>query len=265
MSYDPAVILGGFEQELGRLQAQAALSFDIELECLQRLGMRDGVTLLELGCGPGAVTSRLRRAFPNSAIVALDANASLLARAENLKLDRVTFVEADVCSTGLAGGTFDFILSRYLYQHLADPAAAAVEALRLLRPGGCHTVIDIDDDLWGIVEPRMGTSRAFAQHAAAQTHRGGDRHVGRRLWRILRDSGYAGVALDLVNYHSDALGKNAFLPQLDPERLLACIDPRQLRLEDIAVLHAALADWKSDPSGFVLFVAFVASGRKHVE
>jgi ubiquinone/menaquinone biosynthesis C-methylase UbiE len=262
-SYDPARTDGGVEAEVRRLEVQAELSWPEELRRLVALGVADGDRILEIGCGPGVVTRRLRAAFPSSPIVAVDHDPDLLDRARTLDLPEATFVEADAAATGLDAGGFDLVLSRYLWQHLADPAAAAREALRLLVPGGLDVVVDIDDALWGIADPPApGLSRILARQTEAQARRAGDRTVGRKLWRLLRDTGHADPHLDLFAYHSDAVGKDPFLPQMAPERFLAQIDPAAITPGDLGQVYAAFDRFERDPDAYVLMVGFLASGRK---
>ena len=47
----------------------------------------------------------------------------------------------------------------------------------------------------------------------------GDRHIERQLWRMLKAAGFQDLNLELIASHSDELGMDAFLPQLDPDFL----------------------------------------------
>jgi ubiquinone/menaquinone biosynthesis C-methylase UbiE len=262
-SYDPARGARGLDGELARLEVQAALSWDRECRLLDRLGVRDGARILEVGCGPGVVTRRLRAAFPSSPITALDRDPVLLDRARAAELPAVTVAAATAEATGLPEGGFDLVLSRYLYQHLPDPAAAAREALRVLAPGGLHAVVDIDDALWGIADPPApGLSAILARQTEAQAARDGDRRIGRWLWRLLKQTGHADPELDLFAYHSDALGKDPFLPQMAPERFLDQVDAAAITPGDLGRVYAAFDRFARDPDAYVLMVGFLASGRK---
>ncbi|TMJ02009.1 MAG: methyltransferase domain-containing protein [Alphaproteobacteria bacterium] len=263
-SYDPHGGARGLAGEIDRLEAQAALSWPLEFEHMAALGLRDGMAVLELGCGPGCITARLRRALPNSPITAVDHDASLLAHAARRLGNGVEFVHASAYRTGFADGRFDWVLSRYLYQHLDDADAAVREAYRVLRAGGRHVVIDIDDGLWGIIDPvPPGFRGVTAMQADPLPCGGSDRHIGRKLWRLLAEAGYADVKLQLFAYHSDALGREAFLPQLHPERALAARGSAPLKVGDIGLLHANYQAFKSAESAFVMFVGFLASGCRN--
>lgn len=130
-SYDPVTTTaGGFNAECARLEAQAELTFQAELPVLLALGA--GGRFLEIGAGSGAVTSRLRVAFPAANLYAVDINPGLLQRCNAADVRLV----ADASHLPYQEGYFDTVLLRYVLQHLNDPAAVLAEALRVLKPGG---------------------------------------------------------------------------------------------------------------------------------
>ena len=55
--------------------------------------------------------------------------------------------------TGLEGNQFDFAYARLLFQHVSDPIGAAKEIWRVLKPGGKLIINDIDDELFGPLQP----------------------------------------------------------------------------------------------------------------
>lgn len=263
--YDAASENVGFDAELARLEAQVALSWHAELRRLRGLGITDRPRIVELGCGPGQVTRRLHAAFPGCTIAAVDCDERLLAHARsNLAgLAGIDLIAADAAATGLPAASYDLIVSRYLFQHLADAAPVAREALRLLRPGGVHAIIDIDDGLWGTVTPAYPRlAEIHARSAALQEATGRDRHVGRHLWRILTDSGHASVDVDLFCYSSDALGLDVFAPQLDPARLLPLVAKGQIPMSDLIAAQVMTDAFMKAPNAQVLLVGFIGSGRR---
>jgi ubiquinone/menaquinone biosynthesis C-methylase UbiE len=264
-SYRAAEQMRGLASELDRLRAQVLLSWPREARLLGWLGLRDGMRVLELGCGPGFVTEQLLALVPHARVTALDRDAELLGRARQALAGdaRVGFVQASAGATGLADACFDFVLARYLFQHLPDAEAVAREALRVLRPGGRLAVVDLDAALWGIVEPAFPEVQPiYAKTGRAQAARGGDRLVGRRLWRILRRCGFDPVELEAFVYHSDALGLQAFAPQMDPDRLLSAVRTGFITPEEHAQVQAAYRRFLSTPDAYVLMVGLVACGER---
>jgi SAM-dependent methyltransferase len=248
--------------ELVRLEAQVELTWARELRLLRMLGVVNGADMVELGCGPGFLLRRLAAAFPGSRCTGVDSDPAMLelARAAAGAMS-VQWVNGDAAATTLPDGCCDVALARYLFQHLARPADAAAEMMRLLRPGGRGVVIDVDQALWGIAEPTFPeVIPIHIRHGRAQGRRGGDQRVGRRLWRILRDAGFSDVQLDLVAVHSDETGIAAFAPQLDPHRMLISVRDGILSEADMDVLRSAHDRFMSHPDAWALMVICVASG-----
>jgi ubiquinone/menaquinone biosynthesis C-methylase UbiE len=264
-SYRPADELRGLDSELERLRAQVLVSWRQEARLLRWLGLQDGMRVLELGCGAGDVTEALLDLVPQARVTALDADPAMLERARGrLAGDgRVQLVEARAESTGLPEGSFDFVLARYLFQHLPVPEAVALEARRVLRPGGRLAVVDHDAALWGIVAPTFPEVQPiYAKTGRAQAARGGDRLVGRKLWRILRAAGFESVELEAFVYHSDALGLDAFAPQMDPDRMLTFVREGSITADEHARVEEAYRRFRATPGAYVLMIGLMACGER---
>lgn len=110
--------------------------------------LRSGQRLLDVGCGPGTVTSGLARAVAPGLVTGLDAAPDVLATAREhaaeTGLANLEFVEGDVYALDYPDDTFDIVYANQLLQHLSDPVAALQEMHRVLRPGGLLGVRDAD-------------------------------------------------------------------------------------------------------------------------
>lgn len=92
-------------------------------------GVRD---VLEVGGGQSGLAAML---YPEARITTLDLDPSF-ADAPCNQVDRVTFVVGDATDLPFAQGAFDVVTQFDLLEHVPDDAAAAREAVRVLRPGG---------------------------------------------------------------------------------------------------------------------------------
>ncbi|WP_439673618.1 methyltransferase domain-containing protein [Embleya sp. MST-111070] len=265
-SYRPQAELGGVPAEVRRLEIQAELSWAHEWRVLRDTAPTVAGAVLDAGCGTGAVTRRLRAelADPHTRLVGLDADERLLAvaRAE-APAAGIDYVAGDLAEPPLPAGSFDLVLARYVFQHLADPVGAARALAALLRPGGVLAVIDVDAGLWGCADPDLSALSADAYRAlgTAQAADGGDRLVARRLPRILRRAGLTGITVRPFAYTSDEVGGAAALaPQLSPERLLPLVERGALGLGTYA---RAMAAWERfvAADGFTLLLGFAVVGR----
>lgn len=116
-------------------------------EFVAQVELFDGAQVLEIGCGTGNVTQRLKRARPGAQVTGMDPDPRALARAGRKfgTVAGVRFDRAYAQELPYADESFDRVLSSMMLHHLdADVQAAAVtEAFRVLRPGGSVHVVDI--------------------------------------------------------------------------------------------------------------------------
>jgi len=94
---------------------------------------------LEIGAGEGS--NLLRLAARGRPVVGIDLYPDR-ARFAATAVPGAHVAVADAVRLPFVDGTFAGILVRDLFHHLADPRAAATEAVRLLRPGGRLVVIE---------------------------------------------------------------------------------------------------------------------------
>ena len=89
-----------------------------------------GMSLLDVGCGPGTITVDLAPRVAPGPVVGVDRAAEVLAEADALLADRpatnVRFEPGDISGLAFADGTFDVVHAHQVLQHLADPVAALV-------------------------------------------------------------------------------------------------------------------------------------------
>src|SRR5436305_6406247 len=65
-SYDIKSIASNVEIEIKRLKAQVELFWDSELKHYVEFGLRDGMSVIEVGAGPGFVAEKIAECFPLS-------------------------------------------------------------------------------------------------------------------------------------------------------------------------------------------------------
>jgi ubiquinone/menaquinone biosynthesis C-methylase UbiE len=260
-SYQPAQMTGGVSGEIDRLEAQAALTAPKELFLLRALEVRGSADILEVGAGSGAFTARLLNAYPDASITALDPDQALLTDARRRLGSTVAFIEGTCESIPLPDDSFDLVIARFVFQHLADPVAASREIRRVLRPGGRIVAIDFDGELWGACTPY--TPELAPLHARAfmaQADRGGDRYIGRRLAAIIRDAGFADPQLHSYAVSSDEVGIVPFLPITSPENLLPHVESGLLKMSEYARLLADHQRFLDDPEHRMITLGFLATG-----
>ncbi len=200
--------------DLRWLAVQTVASAPQRRALIGSLSLPQGSRVLDVGCGFGAATIELA-GQGDVVTVGVDSDSdtleaasrisgSLAGRSTSASL-RTEFASGDVYALPFPDGSFDFVFSRFVFQHLADPLRAAGEVARVLASGGKACVVDVDDGL-SISDP--APSEAFVALAgalrASQAARGGDRFIGRRLAGLLDRSGLVPgplIVLPQAAYH----------------------------------------------------------------
>jgi SAM-dependent methyltransferase len=107
----------------------------------------DGARVLEVGCGPGHLSTRL--AHHGFEVTGLDLDPAMIARAQantdravNRGERRPSFLVGDVAALAFPDRSFDLVVSTLSMHHWADPAAGLAEIGRVLRPGARALIWD---------------------------------------------------------------------------------------------------------------------------
>lgn len=122
--------------------------------------LRPGYDLLDVGCGPGTITTDLARRVAPGRTVALDRVAAVVAQAQQHAATAgidVAFRVGDVYRLPFADASFDVVHAHQVLQHLTDPVAAMREMRRVLRPSGVLAARDSDYACfsWAPAEPLL--------------------------------------------------------------------------------------------------------------
>ena len=141
-------VLGSNDEELARLDHQAAWLEHPTRLLLQAAGLGSGLNVLDLGTGLGHVARIAGELVgPNGSVVGLDRAALALAvarqRVEAAGERHVSFVEGDV-SRWRADAPFDAVIGRLVLFHLPDPLIVVRHHVQNLGPGGLFVAIDLD-------------------------------------------------------------------------------------------------------------------------
>lgn len=257
----------GFQGEVERLKAQAIMGWDKEFRNLKWYGLQDGMSVLELGSGPGFFTEQLVKSLQNSEITALEIESTLLDEAKsrlvNIPSSRLTFVHSSVYDTELPDNSYHFAVARLLFLHLHNPVEAAREIYRVLKPGGKLVIIDIDDGIFGAVNPNLNLLPSVLQKLADyQASKGGNRYIGRSLPRLLVKAGYIDVDMDIVLQHSDLHGIEGFKRQFDINRFIVFYNNGIINKEEFDQLKQASENINNSPDAYAMMNFVMACGKK---
>lgn len=158
-------------------------------DVLERAGVGEGWSCLEVGAGGGSVSEWLAdRVGPEGRVVAADVSLRFL---EPIARDNLEPRELDILGDDLPEDEFDLVYARLVAEHLGGEAVRAMA--RCLRPGGVLVLedydwsVDLRDDFFQRVQD---TVLGFMEKA------GFDPYFGRRLIAEMAGAGLEGATAD---------------------------------------------------------------------
>jgi ubiquinone/menaquinone biosynthesis C-methylase UbiE len=133
-------VLGHAEVEVRRLLLQGRLYNDFTEHALRLAGLRPGMRVLDVGCGPGDVSLiAARLVAPTGTVLGVDAAPEMIelagARAAEQGASAVHFEQAGIDAISL-DEPVDAVVGRLILMHLPDPAVTLRHLSTFVRPGG---------------------------------------------------------------------------------------------------------------------------------
>jgi SAM-dependent methyltransferase len=167
---------------------------DAKAELLDRLEPERGWSALDVGCGYGAdVVAMAKRMRAGARAVGVDASETMVAearrRAAGMGLG-VSFLFGDALALPFKDDTFDVSRTETVLQHLAEPARAVAEMVRVTRPGGRIGAFEFDQETVFLDHPDfevLEMLRAGFVSATAQSR------IGSQLPRLFVEAGVRDV------------------------------------------------------------------------
>jgi SAM-dependent methyltransferase len=98
-------------------------------------GVGAGQRVLDVGCGPGALTARLVHQLGSRGATAIDPSASFVATIRD-RFPAISVYRGVAERLPFADGTFDCALAQLVVQFMTDPVRGLAEMARVTRPGG---------------------------------------------------------------------------------------------------------------------------------
>jgi len=251
------------DKEARRLALQASLLPSRPL--WEKAGLVDGMTVVDLGCGPSTHTLELATQTPSGKIIGIDASEFLITEArrqvEASGRSNIDLICSDAARLPLADGSVDFVWARLLVQHLREPQCAIEEAHRVLRPGGRICLVDTDRETFFIHPYPRGRSDLVKFIVARQAVNGGDGTAGRKLGSRLYQAGFVDINVEL---HGTSWTGAQLLNVMNDMWIPAMQHspyPEEMR-PWVEALFAEMAAIAEQPGAYMHWGWFVATGRK---
>ena len=124
-----AVPADAYDRYMGRYSAQ------LSPQLANLAGVDRGQRVLDVGCGPGALTAELVARVGPAAVSAVDPSASFVAAARE-RHPAVSVQQASAEQLPFPDQAFDVVLAQLVVHFMSDPAAGVTEMLRVTRQDG---------------------------------------------------------------------------------------------------------------------------------
>ena len=127
-----------------------------------------GGSVLEVGAGIGTFSARLREAGADELLLVEPEPACVAELERRFAADPAVTVRAETLPGAPTlierAGTFDFVLSQNVLEHIADDAAAMRAMARALRPGGrLMALVPAHPRLYGSLDRAYGHERRYTR------------------------------------------------------------------------------------------------------
>lgn len=263
--------LGANAAESARLQQQSVELAEDNSVLLDRVHLKPGHEVIDLGCGPRGIIDLLcERVLPGGRVVGVDADPTHAAMANQFVVDRgflnTEIVLADARRTGLASDSFDLVHARTLLINVPKPEDVLAEMVRLARPGGWVASMEPDTETAYCYPPLLAYDRMCELFPAVFGRNGADPRLGRRLGELYRSAGLEDVVVEArIDCRQPGHSRRTIRADLIRSMRPQIIELGLADEQELDQLDAEVRAHVTDPNTVVVSsLFFLASGRKPI-
>lgn len=128
-------------QNIGTLYTSRCLRFSdyFKQQYMQAFAVDDKSKILEIGCGPGALTEAISRWYPKMQVYGMDRDSNFISFAKE-NAPHISYLEGDATALPFEEKSFDVTISNTVAEHIA-PEGFYGEQYRVLKDGGVCLVL----------------------------------------------------------------------------------------------------------------------------
>ena len=209
--------------------------------------LEPGMSLLDVGCGPGTLTADLAERVAPGRVVGVDVSGDVIDEARRHAGSRVDFRAGDFRTVEL-GGPFDVVHAHQVLQHLTDPVGALRAMAALTTAGGTIAARDSDYSAmtWAPADERL--DRWLEIYLAVTRRNEAEANAGRHLLRWARAAGLSDITYTTSTWTFASSGDRAWWSDLWAERIVASTLAEQAVAYGVATeaeLEDVAAGWRA--------------------
>lgn len=232
---------------------------------------KPGETVLEIGCGVGAILAEIGTRFPLACLSGIDIESAQADTARRYLADRGIDADirlADATALPWDDASVDHVYVIWVLEHLSDPMPLLHEARRVLKPGGTIALTETDYTTFRCW-PRHEDFDYLARAQRELFERNGHAFAGRVLGAWLNAAGFRRVSSRPAGFHSFTTPDNDDLRE-QVDYISGFLEPMIPRLtaelgRDETRLRAGLSHYRSIPDrdeGAVTQIVYRAVAQK---
>jgi ubiquinone/menaquinone biosynthesis C-methylase UbiE len=265
----PVYALGSDPAERDRLRRQSEDLRAHSAALLDRVGLEEGCSVIDLGCGPSGIIELLSsRVGPMGHVVGLDFDPANITAARELARERglmnVELIEGDARHTRLAAGLFDLAHARTLLINVPKPEGIVAEMVRLVKPGGSIAVLEPDVGISLCYPPLPAWDRMSEIFRSTYAIDGADPLIGRRVAELFREAGLVEVGVEArADLYARDNSRRTSRPDLVRSMRPKIVERGMATEQMLDEVDRAVREHLSDPNTLIMpSLLFLAWGRK---
>lgn len=171
-------------------------------EFLMRNGLKQGLNVADIGCGPGNTSLWLsNQVGATGKVLAIDNSDAQLAILEKKILDytisNIMTLNHDIYQIEQIKERFDLIFYRFLFVHLVEPLKIIEKLHKLLNPGGHLILAELDNATWFSYPLHSALQHDTKLLCAVGNKKGSDFSIGPKLYGYLHQNKFSSIQVEI--------------------------------------------------------------------
>ncbi len=165
-------------------------------------GLKPGLNVADIGCGPGNTSLWLSKQVGETGkVLAIDNSDAQLTILEKKIMDNaisnITTLSHDIYQIEQIKERFDLIFCRFLFVHLVEPLKIIEKLYTLLNPGGYLILAELDNSTWFSYPLHSALQHDTKLLCEVGNIKGSDFSIGPKLYGYLRKNKFASIRVKI--------------------------------------------------------------------